>query len=449
MLIRHYDFPSALPEPDTQEDSYTFLDIETTGLKRDTTILYLIGCGFHTDGGFHIIQWFNDDGVSEPEMLAALRDFLASRPSPLFTFNGESFDIPYLNRHYELNEMAYRLPEKDSLDLYRALRPFQALFHLSRGTQKDWEAFLGIDREDPYRGGQLISFYKKYLRTKDTDLLDLLLLHNMEDIRGMEALLPLTACVDLLQHTFLLENVSLSGELLPDAENPGADADCAALTEKEAADIRHSQYLTADIRHPQYLTAVCRLRRPLPKPLQVTTAFSDMLPQKTADTAAVERTKTPALQPAPRRIDRADDFFSLSIAGDRITMRVPVLQGSLKYFYPDYRNYYYLPEEDRAIHKSVGCYVDSRFREKAKPDTCYVRKEGLFLPVFPEKKYKGIRTGPKTYVDALPLYKHSCREKLSFVELQPLATGDPEVFNRYLCDLMKEILIADIHKNAG
>ena len=130
-------------------------------------------------------------------------------------------------------------------------------------------------------------------------------------------------------------------------------------------------------------------------------------------------------------------------------MRVPVLQGSLKYFYPDYRNYYYLPEEDRAIHKSVGCYVDSRFREKAKPDTCYVRKEGLFLPVFSEKKYKGIRTGPKTYVDALPLYKHSCREKLSFVELQPLAAGDPEVFNRYLCDLMKEILIADMQKNAG
>ena len=33
--------------------------------------------------------------------------------------------------------------------------------------------------------------------------------------------------------------------------------------------------------------------------------------------------------------------------------------------------YYYLPEEDSAVHKSVGIYVDKSRRKAATPQTCY------------------------------------------------------------------------------
>ena len=56
--------------------------------------------------------------------------------------------------------------------------------------------------------------------------------------------------------------------------------------------------------------------------------------------------------------------------------------GELKYFYSNYRDYYYLPIEDTAIHKSVGEYVDKTARVKATARTCYTRKQGLFLPQF-------------------------------------------------------------------
>ena len=50
-------------------------------------------------------------------------------------------------------------------------------------------------------------------------------------------------------------------------------------------------------------------------------------------------------------------------------MKMPLLEGTLKYYYPDYKNYYYLPLEDEAVHKSVGVYVDRPAGKKPKPPT--------------------------------------------------------------------------------
>ena len=47
-----------------------------------------------------------------------------------------------------------------------------------------------------------------------------------------------------------------------------------------------------------------------------------------------------------------------------LCLLVIIYQGELKHFYPNYREYYYLPHEDRAIHKSVALYVDRNFRTK-------------------------------------------------------------------------------------
>ena len=56
----------------------------------------------------------------------------------------------------------------------------------------------------------------------------------------------------------------------------------------------------------------------------------------------------------------------------------------LNIFNPDYKNYYYLPGEDRSIHKSVAFYVDKDFRTKAKAANCYSKKSGIFLPQYEE-----------------------------------------------------------------
>lgn len=74
------------------------------------------------------------------------------------------------------------------------------------------------------------------------------------------------------------------------------------------------------------------------------------------------------------------DRISMKARDDTAVFTIPLLEDTLKYYYSDYKDYYYLPMEDRAIHKSVAQYVDRDARKKATKSTCYAKKAGLFLP---------------------------------------------------------------------
>lgn len=73
--------------------------------------------------------------------------------------------------------------------------------------------------------------------------------------------------------------------------------------------------------------------------------------------------------------------FVISFCGEQIDLQMPLYVGTLNHFFKDYKNYYYLPAEDTAIHKSVGEYVEKEFRQPAKASNCYTKKEGAFLPL--------------------------------------------------------------------
>lgn len=62
------------------------------------------------------------------------------------------------------------------------------------------------------------------------------------------------------------------------------------------------------------------------------------------------------------------------------SLKVPIIEEELKYFYSNYKDYYYLPEEDCAMHKSVAKFVDKNHRTNATASTCYTRKKSAYLP---------------------------------------------------------------------
>ena len=377
MITRTYTISSEYQAEKIFPKKYLFLDIETTGLQKDTTILYLVGCGYYQQNAFQIIQWFNDDGISEPEILQALQktieDFIKQSNTQLFTFNGESFDIPYLNRHYELNEMAFRI-DCPSFDLYKLLKPFQLIYGMEHGRQKDWEHFLRVEREDRYDGGQLISLYKEYLIKKNPDLLETLLLHNKEDIQGMQALSPLFAYQKLLDGKLSYQDMAYS----------------------------HKTYALGQ----GSLVIECMLESPLPKPLQIHSSMGS--------------------------VNASDHHLKVSL---------PILEGTLKFFFPDFKNYFYLPEEDRAVHKTVGCYVDKKHREKAKASNCYVNKTSIYLPFPNAFRYYGIEIHSDIYKEELLLYKTKYSDKHSYVEFDQLFEGKFTALSDYLCDWIKAIMI--------
>lgn len=87
--------------------------------------------------------------------------------------------------------------------------------------------------------------------------------------------------------------------------------------------------------------------------------------------------------------------ISLKISGHCCRIISPVYTGEYYYYYKDYRNYYYLPAEDRAIHKSIGVYVDPSARKKATADTCYDRKNSSFIREFAPVLAPALQSRPR------------------------------------------------------
>ena len=105
----------------------------------------------------------------------------------------------------------------------------------------------------------------------------------------------------------------------------------------------------------------------------------------------------------PKRISFGNQEFYFTGFKNRCKLKVRLYTGELKYFYPNYKDYYYLPEEDTSIHKSVAFYVDKDFRTQAKAANCYSRKTGQFLP-----QYEEIVT---------PYFKREYKDKMTYFEL--------------------------------
>ena len=109
--------------------------------------------------------------------------------------------------------------------------------------------------------------------------------------------------------------------------------------------------------------------------------------------------------------------------GKYLELTIELFNGTLKHFYPDYKNYYYLIYEDRAVHKSVGEFVEKEARKKATAQTCYAKKTSIFVPQ-PEKLWS-------------PTFQKDYRTKQLYAEYQPDLLESPKaliIFIRYLLE---------------
>ncbi len=127
----------------------------------------------------------------------------------------------------------------------------------------------------------------------------------------------------------------------------------------------------------------------------------------------------------PKRISYAGDFFYLTAAAHTAKLAITAYTGELKYFYGNYKDYYYLPAEDESIHKSVAFYVDKNFRTRANAANCYSRRTGIFLPQFTEV--------------ISPYFKIDYYDKITYFEYIPDFTDNRESVIRYCGDIFNNI----------
>ncbi|MCM1157643.1 MAG: ribonuclease H-like domain-containing protein [Bacteroidales bacterium] len=289
--------------------SILFFDIETTGFVAKNTTLYLIGVLWHEQGHTKILQWFNEDGCSEGELLSAFEAF-SRRFTHLVHFNGLGFDLPYLKQKADLLRIPFSVDkELTQIDILKEIRPYKKLFSLENMKQVTLERFLGIKRDDIWSGGDLINLYQRHVACPDADKEQTLLLHNHDDLLGMPQISRI-----LCYKAFFEQGIPTSVTL--DNQN----------------------------------------------------------------THLAIHFQMDACFPLPRRIALTVNGIYLNAAACSATLQIPIFYDTLKHYFPDYQNYYYLPKEDMAIHKSVAAYVESENKQKAKKSTCYIKKTDAFIP---------------------------------------------------------------------
>ncbi len=279
-----------------------FIDIETTGLYVRSSNLYMIGCAYlnesdNTPSCWSTIQWLAANYEDEINVLNAFVDFAKSYRF-LIHFNGNRFDIPYLQNKLQQYNILFSFDNLEGIDIYRRLSPYKTFLKLPNCKQKTIENFISDTvREDQYTGGELIDIYHEYVLNHDKEKEYFLLLHNEEDIKGMLEIVAALSIPDLFH--------------LP-----------VKVTKVQA-----NYY--QDIKQKQCSEILMNLKLPTTLPTELSYGVNGC-------------------------------YFTGYNKDGRL--RVPIYEGELKYFYSNYKDYYYLPKEDIAIHKSVASFVDKNYR---------------------------------------------------------------------------------------
>lgn len=118
--------------------------------------------------------------------------------------------------------------------------------------------------------------------------------------------------------------------------------------------------------------------------------------------------------------------YSVAIADDVIKIKVKLYKDELKFFYPNYKDYYYIPGEDTAIHKSVSFYVDKEYRTQAKAANCYSKHTGCFVPQYSEV--------------ISPFFKIDYGDKISYLETTDEFLDNKELVSLYASHILNNAL---------
>ncbi len=125
----------------------------------------------------------------------------------------------------------------------------------------------------------------------------------------------------------------------------------------------------------------------------------------------------------PKRVSYRYQDFYLICNGETSKLSIHLYDGELKYFFDNYKDYYYLPAEDIAIHKDIASFVGKDYRRKATASTCYTRKTSLFLP--------------QCQPVVKPFFCKACKDKLTYFELTDEFIDSPQVIRNYVEHIIK------------
>lgn len=158
------------------------LDIETTGLDFNIDKLVLLGLVKRDKSNTYIYQYFAEDDSEEVRLLKIFLNEIKCKR--LVTFNGDNFDIPFLNSRLVKYNLMPVFPE-NTLDIYKVIKWHSKFFAYDSMKLMHIEKLIGIERNDPSRYKVISKLTEDCLiRDKPYPILK----HNENDLIATEAL---------------------------------------------------------------------------------------------------------------------------------------------------------------------------------------------------------------------------------------------------------------------
>ncbi|HEX3001663.1 MAG TPA: ribonuclease H-like domain-containing protein [Methanoregula sp.] len=166
-------------------EDFVFLDIETLGLFSRPIILF--GVGVIECGHLIVHQYLLRDIDEEQAALIATLDHISGERPALATFNGKSFDFPYLVDRLAYYGLEYpgRIPHFDVLHFSR--RRWKGRFPSLRLAALERE-ILNVSRVEDVPGQMVPEFYERYLRSGNPGPLVPIVEHNRQDVISLARL---------------------------------------------------------------------------------------------------------------------------------------------------------------------------------------------------------------------------------------------------------------------
>ena len=347
------------------DEGPAFFDIETTGLSARTSNVYLIGLMRKEGNDTVLTQYLCESLDEEKEMLETFVSALREDET-LIHYNGAGFDIPYLNKKFKHYSIAFEIIPEKTRDLYKELLHFKKYFPTDNIKLKTMEAAAGFAREDKYDGAELIKLYSTLLGR-----------FRLASITGKKE--------DEDSANSLLREI-----LLHNSDDIEGLYDIYLKTNIQAA---LSGYLDFS---PEITPFELILSYNVPLfPLDLELAFSG--------------------------VNLGNNAHGCEIS-------IPVKETTLKYFFPDYRNYTYVIDRDMCMHNSVVSGISKDNKKKCTKETAYIKKAGRYIPI------------PAAMVDSLGgyglhLFKESYEDKIFYAELK----DNREFFKEYAKYILKEL----------
>lgn len=342
--------------PEAKQEEILFFDIETTGLSHRTSRVCLIGAACQDKNGWNFFQYLAES-ESDEEELSVLTAFFS-------LCSQKKYLLHYNGTTFDIPYLTHRCRE------HKLLSPLEGMISL-----------------DLYR---IFAPFRPYIKIPDfrqRSLEQMAGFHRCDKLSGKE-------WVSLYKHY---------------AKTKEEDTLRLLLT--------HNQDDVAGMAHLLRLGGLLALGQG-----NFTADTPQTVTERDMEGNLLERAlftlHIPVSLPAPLSLSLPSCYVTFE--QNTVRVKIPLLEGTLKFYYPNFKEYYYLPLEDEAVHKSVGKYVDSACREQAKACNCHKPVSGRFLAAF--------GTPP------LPLFRENYKDENRYIQWTESFFMDSNLVKLYLAE---------------